>query len=107
MLRAALTVAKAPEEGDAAVDGASRPGSRSMPKPPRFQDEGELARALATLASTWDTLSLEAQARWVELAVERVDYDGAKHRVSVTLHPKGLVRLAEELASKTKEKKDE
>jgi site-specific DNA recombinase len=105
MLRAALTVAKASEEGDAAVDGASRPADRSMPKPPRFQDEGELARALATLASTWDTLSLEEQARWVELAVKRVDYDGAKHRVSVTLHPKGLVRLAEELASKTKEKK--
>src|SRR6266478_5225545 len=95
LLRAALTVAKASEEGDPAAESAPRPGSRSIMKPPSFQDEGELARALATLASTWDRLSLEAQARWVEMAVQRVDYDGAKHRVSVTLHPKGLVRLAE------------
>jgi site-specific DNA recombinase len=105
MLRAALTVAKAPDGGDAAGDSASRPGSRSIPKPPRFQDEGELARALSTLASMWDRQSLEAQARWMELAVQRVDYDGAKQRVSVTLHPMGLVRLAEELACKTKENK--
>jgi site-specific DNA recombinase len=106
LLRAALTVAQAHKESNATKEGASGQASGSMPAAPRFQDEGDLARALSTLRRTWDMLSLEEQTRWTELAVERVDYDGAKHRASVTLRPAGLVRLAEELADKTKEKEE-
>ena len=66
---------------------------------------GLVAGALARFTPLWEALAPQEQARLVGLLVQRVDYDGAKHRVSVTLHPKGLVRLAEELASKTKENK--
>jgi site-specific DNA recombinase len=99
LLRAALKEANSAAECDAEKDPAR------VPKPPRFQDETHLARTLATLASTWDRLSSEEQACWIEWAVERVDYDGAQQRVSVTLDPKGLVGLAEELACKNKENK--
>ena len=38
------------------------------------------------------------------LLVERVDYDGAKGRVSITFHPTGIKTLAEELANHQEER---
>jgi hypothetical protein len=35
----------------------------------------------------------------VHLLVERVDYDGARGKVSITFHPTGIKTLARELAS--------
>ena len=47
----------------------------------------------------WDSLTPREQARVVQLLVERVDYDGATGKVSITFHPSGIKTLADELAS--------
>jgi hypothetical protein len=36
--------------------------------------------------------------------VERVDYDGAQGKVTITFHPPGIKTLADELARRGKEK---
>jgi site-specific DNA recombinase len=59
-------------------------------------DEAEATRALAGLDPAWNTLSPPEQARVVQLLVSRVDYDGAKGKVSITFHPLGLKTLAGE-----------
>jgi site-specific DNA recombinase len=57
-------------------------------------DEAEAARALAGLDPTWGTMTPQEQARVVQLLVSRVDYDGARGKVSITFHPLGLKTLA-------------
>jgi len=59
-------------------------------------DEAEATRALAGLDPAWATLTPPEQARVVQLLVSRVDYDGAKGKVSITFHPLGLKTLAGE-----------
>ena len=43
------------------------------------------------------------QIRVVELLVERVDYDGARGKVSVTFHPSGIKTLAAEINNRNAE----
>lgn len=40
----------------------------------------------------------------VQLLVERVDYDGARGKVSITFRPAGIKTLADELANGREEK---
>jgi site-specific DNA recombinase len=60
-------------------------------------DESEASRALAGLDPAWQSMAPAEQARVVQLLVSRVDYDGAKGKVSITFHPLGLKTLAGEL----------
>jgi site-specific DNA recombinase len=57
-------------------------------------DEAEAARTLAGLDPAWGTMTPQEQARVVQLLVSRVDYDGARGKVSITFHPLGLKTLA-------------
>jgi site-specific DNA recombinase len=57
-------------------------------------DEAEATRALAGLDPAWGTMTPQEQARVVQLLVSRVDYDGARGKVSITFHPLGLKTLA-------------
>src|SRR6516162_766561 len=57
-------------------------------------DEAEATRALAGLDPAWETMTPQEQARIVGLLVSRVDYDGARGKVSITFHPLGLKTLA-------------
>ena len=66
-------------------------------------DEAEAARALAGLDPAWDALTPDEQARVVQLLVSRVDYDGAKGKLSITFHPLGLKTLAGELLGRHSE----
>jgi hypothetical protein len=49
-------------------------------------DEAEATQALAGLDPAWDTMTPQEQARLVGLLVSRVDYDGARGKVSITFH---------------------
>jgi site-specific DNA recombinase len=50
-------------------------------------------------------LTPREQARIVELLVQRVDFDGATNKVSITFHPSGIKTLVDELnKNKHKEK---
>jgi site-specific DNA recombinase len=62
-------------------------------------DESEISTALAMFDPVWDSLAPREQARIIQLLVERVDYDGATGKVSITFHPSGIKTLAEELAA--------
>ncbi|MBA3480191.1 MAG: hypothetical protein H0T51_00115 [Pirellulales bacterium] len=53
---------------------------------------------MALFDSVWDSLTPPEQVRVVQLLVERVDYDGATGKVSITFHPSGIKTLADELA---------
>jgi len=68
-------------------------------------DEAEATRALAGLDPAWDTMTPQEQARVVRLLVSRVDYDGARGKVSITLHPLGLKTLAGELLGPSSEER--
>ena len=57
-------------------------------------DEAEATRALAGLDPAWETMTPQEQARIVGLLVSRMDYDGARGKVSITFHPLGLKTLA-------------
>jgi site-specific DNA recombinase len=57
-------------------------------------DEAEATQALAGLDPAWGTMTPQEQARVVGLLVSRVDYDGARGKVSITFHPLGLKTLA-------------
>jgi site-specific DNA recombinase len=66
---------------------------------PSFEEPASLAKALSTFGTFWDTLPIDAQARLVALVIERVDYDGAKHKLAISFHPAGILKLAEELTN--------
>jgi site-specific DNA recombinase len=66
-------------------------------------DEAEATRALAGLDPAWQSMTPAEQARVVQLLVSRVDYDGAKGKLSITFHPLGLKTLAGELLGQNSE----
>ena len=68
-------------------------------------DEDEAARALAGLDPSWEAMAPDEQARVVQLLVSRVDYDGARGKVSITFHPLGLKTLAGELTGPSSEER--
>jgi site-specific DNA recombinase len=59
-------------------------------------DEQEVAAALADFDTVWAALTPREQARVFELLIERVEYDGASGRLSITFHPTGIKTLAAE-----------
>jgi site-specific DNA recombinase len=70
----------------------------------RLIDEEEAAATLALFDPVWEALTPAEQVRVVGLLVERVDYDGARGKVSIAFHPTGIRTLAEELAKERKER---
>ena len=67
--------------------------------------EDEAAQVMSIFDPVWGSLSPREQVRVVQLLVERVDYDGAKGKVSITFRPAGIKTLAEELANGREEKR--
>jgi site-specific DNA recombinase len=67
-------------------------------------DEGAAATALALFEPHWEALPPAEQARVVGLLVQRVDYDGARGKLSLTFQPAGIKALADELAERGKER---
>ena len=59
-------------------------------------DEREVEAAMAMFSPVWDTLNPREQERIIHLLVERVDYDGAQGRVSVTFRANGIKTLAQQ-----------
>ena len=68
----------------------------------RLIDEDEAGATLALFDPVWQALTPAEQVRVVHLLVERVDYDGAKGKVSIAFHAAGIRTLAEELANERK-----
>jgi site-specific DNA recombinase len=61
-------------------------------------DDQEVAKAMSVFNPVWDSLTAREQTRVVQLLVERVDYNGATGKVSITFHPSGIKTLANELS---------
>ena len=66
--------------------------------------EHEVAQTLAALDPVWETLTPREQTGIVERLIERVNYDGASGKVTITFQPAGIQKLADELAALLKEK---
>ena len=71
----------------------------------RMLSEEEAAMALSLFDPLWGTLSPAEQAHVVGLLVERVDYDGAKGKVTISFHPTGIRALADERAGRAEERR--
>ncbi len=71
----------------------------------RMLGEDEAATALSLFDPLWGTLTPPDQARVVGLMVERVDYDGARGKVTISFHPTGVRALADELAVRAEERR--
>jgi Recombinase zinc beta ribbon domain len=67
-------------------------------------DEREVALALSAFDLLWASLTPREQARIVELLVQRVDFNGATNKVSITFHPTGIKTLVDELNKQHKHK---
>ena len=65
----------------------------------RSVNETEVTQALAEFDRVWDALAPREQARVLELLIERVEFDGHRGNMSITLHPTGIKSLADELAA--------
>jgi site-specific DNA recombinase len=63
-------------------------------------DDGAAAEALAAFDPVWRELAPREQARVLALLVERVDYDGARGKVTIRFHDAGIRALADELATR-------
>ena len=66
--------------------------------------EEEMARALSMFEPLWESLTSREQAELLHLLVERVDFDGAHDKVSITFHAAGIKTLADEFAEQQQEK---
>ena len=66
--------------------------------------EHEVELALQAFDPVWEALTPREQTRLVQLLVERVDFDGAKGKVSITFHANGIKNLAAEISAQRKEK---
>jgi len=71
----------------------------------RLLDEEDAAGALSLFDPLWGTLSLAEQSHVLGLLVERVDYDGAHGKVTISFHPTGVRALADELAARAQEQR--
>ena len=56
------------------------------------------------LIARWASMSVHEWAHVVQLLVERVDYDGARGKVKITLSPTGIQTFVEESAQSPKER---
>jgi site-specific DNA recombinase len=71
----------------------------------RMLGEAEAVEALSLFDPLWGTLTPAEQARVVGLLVERVDYDGAQGKVTISFHPTGIRALADDLAARAQERR--
>jgi hypothetical protein len=62
-------------------------------------DEREVAEALAEFDDVWQALTPREQTRFVQLLIERVEYDGTTGDVAITFHPTGIRALTERRTS--------
>jgi site-specific DNA recombinase len=70
----------------------------------KLQDEDErIARALSRLGSTWARLPSNELVRILRMVVERVDYDGAKAKASITFAGPGLLEVSREWTQQPEE----
>jgi site-specific DNA recombinase len=67
-------------------------------------DEEETAVAMSVFDPVWEALTPREQARVIGLLVERVDYDGASGKVSITFPLTGIKALAQQLAGQRQER---
>jgi site-specific DNA recombinase len=88
-----------------AEDRAARVREEAAAVRRRRIDDDDIALALSVFDPVWESLTPAEQARVVHLLVERVDYDGSKGKVTITLQPTGIKTLAEELDGGRKEKR--
>lgn len=58
--------------------------------------EREVATAMTAFDPVWEYLTLREQTRVIQLLIERVDYNGATGKVSITFHTGGIKTLANE-----------
>jgi site-specific DNA recombinase len=65
--------------------------------------EADVEQALSSFDVVWDSLTPREQARIVQLLVQRVDFNGATNKLSITFHPSCIQTLADELAQHSKE----
>ncbi len=65
-------------------------------------DEGQAAQALALFDPLWPELLPGEQARVLGLLLQRVDYGGARGKLSITFHTDGIKALADEFANREK-----
>ena len=70
------------------------------PRPRADRTRTRSDAALSAFDPVWEIAAPREQARIVHLLVERVDYDGAAHKVSITFHPAGIQALADEIAGR-------
>ena len=71
----------------------------------RMLDDEDAAQALSLFDPLWGTLTLAEQAHVLGLLVERVDYDGAHGKVTISFHPTGVRALADELVARAQEQR--
>jgi site-specific DNA recombinase len=64
----------------------------------------EVEQALTAFDPVWDSLAPREQARVIQLLVQRVDFDGATNKLSITFQPTGIKALADELAQHVQER---
>jgi site-specific DNA recombinase len=57
----------------------------------------QAARALSALEQEFGSLPTIEQARLIRLMVQRVEYDGGKNKITITVKPAGLVTVVEKL----------
>ena len=62
-------------------------------------DRDDVARALEAFDPIWDVLLTPEKERVLRLLIERVDYDGATQRLTITWRLSGFGHLAEEIGS--------
>ncbi len=61
-------------------------------------DDEQASASLAAFEPVWQALEPRERMRVVRLLIERVDYDGARGKVTMAFRPTGIRALAEELA---------
>jgi site-specific DNA recombinase len=66
-------------------------------------DENEIQEVLGAFDPVWESLSASEQGRIIGLMIQRVDFDGANHKVSIVFHATGIRTLSDELASELRE----
>jgi site-specific DNA recombinase len=71
----------------------------------RLLDEDETRTVLRLFDPRWETMTATEQARVVGLLIERVEYDGARGKLSIAFREGGIRALADELAVSQEERR--
>jgi site-specific DNA recombinase len=71
----------------------------------RLLDEDDARAVLGLFDPRWEAMPATEQARVVGLLIERVEYDGARGKLSITFRDGGIRALADELADSQEERR--